>query len=243
MTPSVIITMAGKGSRFSDAGYKTPKHLIKAKGRPLIEWSLISLKSFFKTWQFVFIALKARNDVPTISNYCKVLGISKYVVHEIDTVTAGQAETAKHAKKYVDGSSPILIYNIDTFVEPGHINPDDFGQFAGFLHVFKAPGDHWSFIGLDDVGRVTAVKEKTRISDLCSIGTYFFNSFDLFEATLDSYRQDISSELYLAPMYNYLLAAENGGVGFKVIDSQYVYVLGTPAEVEKFDSEVRQNNE
>lgn len=243
MTPSVIITMAGKGSRFSDAGYKTPKHLIKAKGRPLIEWSLISLKSFFKTWQFVFIALKARNDVPTIRNFCKLLGISKYVIHEIDTVTAGQAETAKHAKKYVDGSSPILIYNIDTFVEPGHIKPDDFGQFVGFLHVFKAPGNHWSFIGLDDVGSVVEVKEKTRISDLCSIGTYFFSSFDLFEITLDGYRKDAFSELYLAPMYNYLLTENQGSVGFKMIDSQYVHVLGTPDEVKQFDDMVRENNE
>ena len=33
---NIIIPMAGKGSRFSEAGYKNPKPLIDVNGKPMI---------------------------------------------------------------------------------------------------------------------------------------------------------------------------------------------------------------
>ena len=41
---TVIITMAGLGTRFRKAGYQVPKYMIEAKGKTLFEWSLDSLK-------------------------------------------------------------------------------------------------------------------------------------------------------------------------------------------------------
>ena len=43
---TVIITMAGKGSRFREAGYDCPKFMIEAKGKTLFEWSLDSLDGY-----------------------------------------------------------------------------------------------------------------------------------------------------------------------------------------------------
>lgn len=46
MKMTVVITMAGLGSRFRKAGYKVPKYQIEAHGRTLFDWSMESLKGF-----------------------------------------------------------------------------------------------------------------------------------------------------------------------------------------------------
>ena len=38
-----LITMAGEGRRFREAGFTVPKMLIEAKGKTLLEWSIDSL--------------------------------------------------------------------------------------------------------------------------------------------------------------------------------------------------------
>ena len=43
---TIIITMAGLGSRFKKAGYDCPKYMIEAKGKTLFEWSMDSLVNY-----------------------------------------------------------------------------------------------------------------------------------------------------------------------------------------------------
>ena len=45
---TIIITMAGLGSRFRKAGYECPKYMIEAKGKTLFEWSMGSLIGYNK---------------------------------------------------------------------------------------------------------------------------------------------------------------------------------------------------
>ena len=46
MKLTVLITMAGLGSRFRKVGYTVPKYQIEAHGKTLFEWSMESLKGF-----------------------------------------------------------------------------------------------------------------------------------------------------------------------------------------------------
>lgn len=43
---TIIITMAGMGMRFRNAGYTVSKYMIEAKGKTLFEWSMDSLLGF-----------------------------------------------------------------------------------------------------------------------------------------------------------------------------------------------------
>lgn len=45
---TIIITMAGLGSRFRRAGYNCPKYMIEAKGKTLFDWSMDSLVDYNK---------------------------------------------------------------------------------------------------------------------------------------------------------------------------------------------------
>ena len=60
---SIIITMAGLGTRFQREGYIKPKYEILAKGKTLFRWSLISLKKFLNDKnEIIFITLKSNNS-------------------------------------------------------------------------------------------------------------------------------------------------------------------------------------
>ena len=53
---SVVVSMAGLGSRFARVGYKQPKYKIVVKSKTLFEWSMLSMKDFFDN-HFVFACL------------------------------------------------------------------------------------------------------------------------------------------------------------------------------------------
>ena len=143
------------------------------------------------------------------------------------------------AKDYWREDEELLVYNIDTYVEPGLIKREDIVG-DGFMPCFSGEGEHWSFAGVGEDGKVTRVTEKKRISNHCSIGLYYFKDCKLY---MQAYRgfygdvvrgsKDAEKEKYIAPIYNWLIEH-----GFEVricdLPKDKVHCLGTPGEVEEF---------
>ena len=236
----IVITMAGLGSRFRQAGYNVPKYMIKVKGKTLFEYSMMSLYGFKNhVNQYIFIALK--DDFVNVKNFIidqlSKLEIKNYKIIILDELTDGQATTAMFAQKYWKENNALLIYNIDTYVESGEMSAKDL-KGDGFIPCFKAKGDHWSFVKLDDDGNVVEIKEKQRISDFCTIGAYYFASCHLFcNLYNDFYKQESkNNEKYIAPLYNHLLDM-GGKIYITEIAAEKVHVLGTPEELEQFLNE------
>ncbi|WP_028235524.1 glycosyltransferase family 2 protein [Pseudobutyrivibrio sp. MD2005] len=238
----VVITMGGLGSRFRKAGYNVPKYMIEAKGKTLFEWSLISLEGYkADVNQYVFIAMAdEENDVKGfIESKCQELGIEKYHVIILDYLTDGQATTAMKAAEFWSRDNALLIYNIDTYVEAGEMNSAEL-KGDGFIPCFQAEGDHWSFVRLDDAGKVVEIKEKQRISNYCTLGAYYFKTCGLYEDLYNEYyskTQDlVNGEKYVAPLYDYLLS-KGGEIYISDIAPERVHVLGTPEELQAFLNE------
>lgn len=235
----VVITMGGLGSRFRKAGYTVPKYMIEAKGKTLFEWSMISLDGYKKDVnQYIFIAMKEEGiDMEGfIKEKCQELEIDNYHLILLDYLTDGQATTATLAEKYWDKEHALLIYNIDTYVEPGQMNSEEL-KGDGFIPCFKAEGDHWSFVRLDEQERVVEIKEKQRISDHCTLGAYYFKTCDLYKKLYDEYYSEeknlVKGEKYVAPLYDYLLS-KGGEIYISDIAPERVHVLGTPEELQYF---------
>ncbi len=242
----IVITMGGLGSRFRKAGYNVPKFMIEAKGKTLFEWSMISLLGYKEeAAQYIFIAMEDEdNDVQSfIDEKCELLGIDKYQVILLDYLTDGQATTARLASKYWNPENALLIYNIDTYVEAGEMNSGEL-KGDGFIPCFQAEGDHWSFVRLDDSGRVAEIKEKERISDYCTLGAYYFKTCALYEELYNEYyvtpenasHKLVNGEKYVAPLYDYLLS-KGGEIYISDISPEKVHVLGTPEELEEFQKD------
>ena len=97
--------------------------MIEARGKTLFEWSMESLAGFADEDNlYIFIVRKEDEAVSFITETCHRMGIIHTRVIEIDAPTDGQATTAMLAQKEWEAESPLLIYNIDTYVEAGEMN-------------------------------------------------------------------------------------------------------------------------
>jgi capsule biosynthesis phosphatase len=234
----VVITMAGRGSRFAAAGYTCPKFMITSKGLSLFYWSMLTLSDFIQeSAQFFFIALKEHEAKDFIDEQCRLLGISGHQVIEVDEVTEGQASTVLTADGHWDLDAPLLIYNIDTYVEPGVITRDQV-RGEGWIPCMEADGSHWSFVKCDSVGRASQVTEKLRISDNCSIGLYWFETCQLYIDCFHEYYKNWEkpTEKYIAPIFSILIDKDRS-VYCDVVPTERVHPLGTPKELHLFQTE------
>ncbi|MBR1692479.1 MAG: glycosyltransferase family 2 protein [Lachnospiraceae bacterium] len=237
MKLTIVITMAGLGSRFKKAGYTVPKYRIEVHGKTLFEWSMESLEGYYSEEnEYIFIVRKEDDSKHFIEEMGKKLGYRKLTVVQIDALTDGQATTAMLAAPYWDKESALMIYNIDTYVEAGQMRTEQICG-DGFLPCFHADGDHWSFVRLDADGKAAEVREKSRISDNCTLGAYYFRTCGLYE---ELYREYYSGdeklekgEKYVAPLYNYMIS-RGQNVRICIVDYDKVHVLGTPEELEIF---------
>ena len=236
---NIVITMAGLGSRFKKAGYNEPKYMINVCGKTLFEWSMESLVGFnnVENLKYIFIVRKEHNSRNFIKENMKKYGIENVEVIEIDYLTDGQATTAMLAKEKWKKSEELIIYNIDTYVEANCMKYEEI-EGDGFIPCFKALGDHWSFVKIDEKGNAIEVREKDRISDNCTVGLYYFKTCELYEKLYNEYYTDNNNmeknEKYVAPLYNFMIKK-----GYKVriqdLPVDKVHVLGTPEEVKNFE--------
>ena len=238
----IVITMAGIGSRFKKAGYTVPKYEINVRGRSLFAWSMESLAAFYEPGNdYYFIVRKEDDSADFIEKEWEKINGSSEGVHviAIDHTTDGQATTAMLAAPFWKKDEPLLIYNIDTYVEAGQMRPEDV-EGDGFIPCFQAPGDHWSFVETDERGDAVKVAEKQRISDNCTVGAYYFASCALYEKIYNSYYSDGANmqkgEKYVAPLYNHMIS-KGLRVRICLIDRTKVHVLGTPEELDLFSKE------
>lgn len=235
-----IITMAGIGARFRNAGYNCPKYMINAKGKTLFEWSMDSLLDYNKyVTKYIFVIRVEDHSNDFIRNQCMKYKIHNFEIIELDHMTDGQATTCMLAISYCNLNESIMIYNIDTYVEPHEMKYSDIiGD--GHIPCFYAKGEHWSFAKLNDEGKVIEVREKVRISNNCTLGAYYFSSAKLYKILYEEFYADDSriekNEKYIAPLYN-LMIERGMTVTISIIDSSKVHVLGTPEELEDFIKE------
>ena len=234
---SIIITMAGFGTRFRDAGYDCPKYMIEARGRSLFDWSVGSLADYARSGSpFVFIVRRADAAKGFIEARSEALGITSSSIIELDAPTDGQATTARLALDSVASDAPFAIFNIDTAIDPSFLASDrPYGD--GFIPCFDGPGTGWSFVRIDETGRAVEIREKKRISNHATIGFYWFRSAALYAEVYDRYYRDGErlemNERYVAPLYNQMV--EDGlDVRIDSLPVEAVRPIGTPAELQQF---------
>jgi NDP-sugar pyrophosphorylase family protein len=233
---TIVISMAGLSSRFKREGYIVPKYMLYIGNKSLFNLSVSSFQNYFKSFSFKFIILDVFDTKTFIERECELLGIDKFEIIILDKPTKGQAETVYMGLKQMQISmeSPFFIFNIDTFRDL-FILPDDLDKLDGYLEVFEGEGANWSYAKTENVNstKVVETAEKNEISNFCSTGLYFFKSFGLFEIAYLNYyflsQIYNSNELYIAPIYNYLIGQGNN-IHINLIESQKVTFCGTPSE-------------
>ena len=241
-----LITAAGKGSRFTTKGLKSPKPLIKVYGIELLIWSLNSFK--FNEGDNLYIVTLAIHKVKKLIKKKVLLIFPNINIFwlELDYLPQGQLKTALEAINYFNIQGPLIIHNCDTFYSA---NTEEISQYFfkencfGVIPCFKGKGDHWSFFKTRGGygSEVLQVKEKMRISENCSIGTYAFKSCKELLKLSSRYLREINSdfsEYYIAPIFQYAL---DNSKKVYVTESKNIKLFGTLDELlETFQISLRE---
>lgn len=236
----IVIPMAGLSQRFIAAGYDKPKYMLPLAGQSVFAHSLRSFEAYFDQ-PFLFVARDVQDTVGFVAAECNRLGLRQARTVILDAPTAGQAETVELGLRHIGISDrePLTIFNIDTF-RPSFRFPEAAwrADSSGYLEVFVGSGANWSNVEAapGDDARVVRTAEKQEISDLCCTGLYHFtNTCDFMQALALERSASQSAELFVAPLYNHLIAAGRR-VNYNLIPKDQVIFCGVPAEYESLQS-------
>ncbi|KIL97681.1 Glucose-1-phosphate thymidylyltransferase [Paramagnetospirillum magnetotacticum MS-1] len=236
---TIVIPMAGEGSRFAQAGYAKPKPFIDVLGRPMIRHVIDNVA--YPGADTLLIARKAHCEAePGVVDELKAAGIR---FHLLDGLTEGTACTLLAAYDKMDPDSPILVANSDQFVDGGAAAMLDDAlarDLDGSIMVFKSePHPKWSYAKMGPDGLVERVAEKDPISEWATVGLYYFKSARAFRQAalaMIAANDRVNNEFYTCPVYNYLL--ETGArVGVWEIAQTAMHGLGTPDDLDAFIAE------
>lgn len=235
---TIVVPMAGRGSRFADAGYADPKPLIPVAGEPMIKLVIDNLAPS-RPHRFVFICQRAHVAEYGLRPRFEAWAPGCAIV-ELDGVTEGAACTVLTAREHI-GPGPLMIANSDQYVD---IAIDEYLAAQegadGLIMTMTAVDPKWSFVALDDQGRVTRVVEKEVISSEATVGIYNFTSGADFVRAADGMiaaEKRVNGEFYVAPAYEELIAEGKAIRIFNVgAEADGMYGLGTPADLDLFNS-------
>jgi len=236
---NIVMPMAGRGSRFAEIGVATPKPLIDVRGKPMYAWATDGLPLELAR-SLIFVCLAEHlADRALEADIRTRYGQYDPRVIPLAEVTEGQACTVLAARPFIDNDEPLLIFNADTYCRTTLAKAlESLPPIVdGVLDVFHAPGDRWSFARVDAEGRVLETAEKRRISDWATTGLYYFRRGGDFVHHADRMiaAGDLSNrEFYVAPIYNRMIAA---GADIRANPVDEVWVLGTPKDLARFESE------
>lgn len=238
----IVVPMAGLGSRFSKEGYVKPKPFIDVNGKTMIERVMDNLRT--DDARFVLIARQEHLDAePDIHKALERNGVDFL---PINFVTEGPACTVMTARSVLRYEDALVVANCDQIID---FDLSDFiadarrRKLDGSILVFREPEKNpkWSFARLGANGLVLEVKEKVPISDLATVGIYYFaKTSAFFDAAIDmiALKDRTNDEFYVCPMYNYLI--NNGGrVGVYEIEQAAMHGIGTPSDLKIYLEHVR----
>ena len=227
----IIIPMMGKSERFFNAGYVIPKYQLPLRHQCVFYESLLTFKRYFRSIPFVFIVRSDFGAREFVAKQLLALGVLDFRIIELNEDTGGQAETVIIGTRDYSDAEDLLIFNIDT-IRHNFMIPDESEFGDGFLEVFRGDGDRWSFIEPGINNQVNLAVEKNRISDLCSNGMYGFKRLGDFRAAYNDSEScgiRVNNEIYIAPLYNYLIKAGKN-IKYRIVTNDLIENIGTPED-------------
>ncbi len=234
-TLQVLMPMGGLGSRFTDAGYTTPKPLIEVDGKPMFLRALDSFTSA-TNMQHLFVIRREHDEKYNLANEILAL-LPNAKIAILDHDTQGAVETCLVAESLIDDTLPITIADCDIYFESqtyfetiSQPNLPD-----GMLLTFISSDPRYSYVELDGSNTAVRTAEKVVISDHAILGGYFFRSGAIFKEVAKSFVSnplpDGLKEYYMSHLFNILLGRK---ANITVADVDTMHIFGTPEELNAY---------
>jgi dTDP-glucose pyrophosphorylase len=225
--------MAGAGSRFEKAGYTFPKPLIEVKNKPMIQLVVENLNI---EANYIYVVQKQHREKYNLDTLLNLITPGCEII-ETDGLTEGAACTALLAKNYINNENPLFFANSDQFVE---WNSNEFmskmqeNNSDGGIVTFESTHPKWSFAKINEEGLVTEVAEKNPISNLATVGYYFWKNGSDFVKYAERMIENnirVNNEFYVCPVFNEAII---DGKKIRVFNASKMWGLGTPEDLDNF---------
>nr|WP_314633328.1 glycosyltransferase family 2 protein [uncultured Oribacterium sp.] len=231
---NIVVPMAGRGSRFSNAGYKMPKPLIDVHGHYMIEYVTKNLTPQIEH-RFIYICQEEHLEKYQLEKYLRQIAPNCVVV-TVDHITEGAACTVLLAEEYINSNDPLMIANSDQYIDTD-INHylRQMKNHDGLIMTMPANDPKWSFIKVDEKNLVSMVREKEVISNEATVGVYNYKhgkDFVKYSHLMIGKNIRVNNEFYVAPVYNEMIDAGMKITYFDV--GEKMYGLGTPEDLSEF---------
>jgi len=230
---NVVIPMAGAGSRFAAAGYTFPKPLIEVNGKPMIQ---VVVENLNVDAHFIYLVQKDHYEKYNLKQLLNLITPGCDII-QIDGLTEGAACTTLLAKELINNDEPLLMANSDQFVE-WNSNECLYAFTAdsvdGGIVTFEATHPKWSFAKLGDDGFVSEVAEKNPISNIATVGIYYWkHGSDYVKYAEQMIEKNIrtNNEFYVCPVFNEAIA---DGKKIRAKNIAKMWGIGTPEDLNYF---------
>ena len=231
---NIVVPMAGRGSRFAEAGYEMPKPLIDVFGHPMIEYVTRNITPSCDH-RFIYICQQEHIEKYGLAEKLEHIAPGCLVI-PINYITEGAACTVLLAEKYIDNDDAMMIANSDQYVDSDiNVYIDKMRNYDGLIMTMPANHPKWSYIKFDDGGFVTMVREKEVISNEATVGIYNYKhggDFIKFAHQMIDKNIRVNNEFYVAPVYNEMIEAGKKIVFYNV--GINMYGLGVPEDLNYF---------
>jgi HAD superfamily hydrolase (TIGR01509 family) len=230
---NVLIPMAGAGSRFQQAGYTFPKPLIDVNGKPMIQ---VVVDNLNVEAHFIFICQKEHYEKYNLQSVLNLIAPNCDII-QVDGLTEGAACTTLLAKELINNDEPLLMANSDQFVE-WNSNECLYAFTAdtidGGIITFESTHPKWSFAKIGKDGFVSEVAEKKPISNLATVGIYFWkhgSDYVKYAEQMITKNIRVNNEFYVCPVFN---EAIQDGKKIRTKNIERMWGLGTPEDLNHY---------
>jgi NDP-sugar pyrophosphorylase family protein len=237
---NIVIPLAGEGTRFSSAGYKTPKPLMIVNGKTMIEHAVETLGI---DGRYIFITKEYKNDLynSELSSIIKRLKPDAIEI-KLDKKQRGAADAVMYAEEYIDNKNPLISINCDQIL---NWNADEFLDFVqdsncdGAVVLFKATDPKHSYAEIFD-NKIIKIVEKEVISNDALIGVHYWkHGSDFVSSAKELLNIDGPNEVYISQTYSVLLKNNKDIRPFNIPNNDYIN-LGTPEDVSIYLGKVKE---
>lgn len=231
---NIVVPMAGQGSRFAQAGYTFPKPLIHVDhNKTMIELATDCLDIDGK---YIFIVLKEHDEQYNLSEYLGQIIPDSQVVLQPGKLN-GAVLSVLMAEELINNDQPLIIMNSDQYIEYDvfdFMKKNEYDNLDASILTFNASHPKWSFAKINDEGLVTEVAEKRPISNIATVGVYWWrrgSDFVKFAHQMMDKNITVNNEFYVCPVFN---EAIQDGLRVGIFNVDEMWGLGTPEDLEYY---------
>lgn len=242
---TVMLPVAGLGSRFKKEGFQVSKPLIKVSGNSMALQSLIDLPEADNK------KIILRKDLPGLNSLIKKFkfGEPKSECIVLDYTTDGQATTCYEGSKGLNKNKPITIGACDNGMR---YNSNKFSEFMkskeidiivwgarGYPNAIRSP-EMYGWIDVENsTGIIKSVSVKKPLinpeHDPIIVGTFTFKKLTYFLDSVESMKKrkaKVNGEYYIDTVINDAIA---NGLRCKLFEIDTYICWGTPNDLKTFE--------